>query len=86
MKRGDLLWQAGELCVAEGNYSRDPKTKALVHPLTGAAPRKIVGSWLVPVASLLHDPNILKLHEQARKLLLNILTAVQAVEKTNWDF
>jgi hypothetical protein len=84
VKRGDLLWQVGELCIASENYSRDPKTKAVVLPLTGASPRKIIGNWLVPVAPLLEEANILNIHEQASELLLSILAEVQAAEEMNW--
>ena len=85
VKRGDLLWQAGELCVAEANYRRDPKTKALVRPLTGSDPKKLVGSWLVPVACLLQDPNLLNLHEGARTLLLGIIAEIQALDENERD-
>lgn len=77
VKRGDLLWQAGEFYIADADYHRDPNTKALISPLTGAATIKIVGSWLVPVATLLHRPNLLNLHNDARCLLLANLSEVQ---------
>ena len=86
VKRGDLLWQAGELCVAETNYRRDSKTKALVRPLAGSDPKKLIGSWLVPVASLLQGPNLLKLHEGARTLLLSIIAEIQVLDGNEQGF
>ncbi len=86
MKRGELLWQAGELCVAEKQYRRDPGTKALVRPLTGSTPKKIIGNWLVPVASLLQDPQLLKLHEGARTLLLGMIAEVHSMQGNEQDF
>lgn len=85
VKQGELLWQAGELCVAEANYRRDPKTKASVRPLAGGAPKRIMGSWLAPVASLLQASNLLKLHEGARRLLLGILAEARALERNRQD-
>ena len=86
VKGGELLWQAGELCVAEANYRRDPKTKASVRPLASTPPKKIVGSWLVPVASLLKDPSLLNLHEGVRVLLHGIITEVHAFGGNERDF
>ena len=43
VKSGELLWQDGELCVADD--CRDP-TKVTVLPLKGGAPRKFAESWL----------------------------------------
>jgi hypothetical protein len=83
--RGDLLWQAEELCVADAHYRRDSKTKAVVQPLTGGPSRKIIGSWLVPVSALLSDPNLLKLHEGPRNLFLSILAEIQTVESQGQD-
>ncbi len=80
VERGELLWQAGEFCVADAIYRRDPKTKALVHPLSGAAQKKIVGSWLVPVVSLLKEPDLLTLHESVRKLLIYMIYEVRAAD------
>ena len=70
VKSGELLWQDGELCVADD--CRDP-TKVTVLPLKGGAPRKFARSWLVPALALLQDSNLLKLHEGVRRLLLSIL-------------
>ena len=80
VKSGELLWQAGELCVADDNCCRAPKTNVQVLPLTGAPPRKFAGDWLVPTSALLQDPNFLKLHEGIRRLLLRVLAEIYPVE------
>ena len=76
VRSGELLWQASELFVADD--CRDP-TKVTVLPLKGGAPRKFARSWLVPVPALLKDPNLLRIHEGARRLLLSILAEVAGV-------
>jgi hypothetical protein len=73
VEHGELLWQAGEFCVSEGHYRRDKGTKAAVRPLGSSEPKKIVGSWLVPVSALLSNPELLRMHEGARQLLLTML-------------
>ena len=60
------------------NYCRNQITIAQVNPLKGSDPRKFQVNRLVPVLALLQDPNLLKLHEGVRSLLLDILTDVQA--------
>ena len=71
--RGELLWQAGQFCVSDADYRRAPRTKAIVYPLTKSAPLKIIGSWLVPVSTLLSDADLLSLDERLTKVLRNIL-------------
>lgn len=77
---GQLLWQAGKLCVADKNYRREEMTNAVVLPLTGAKPRKFNGRWLVPVSALLKDSELLSLHDGARRILLDILAEVRVLE------
>ncbi len=86
VKQGDLLLQAGELCIAEADYCRDSETKALVRTLTGSDPKEFIGSWLVPVASLLQDPNLLNLYDSVRTLLLDLIVEIQALDRDEQDF
>jgi hypothetical protein len=78
--RGELLWQAGEFCVSDGDYRRGARTKAIVHPLTKASQSKIVGSWLAPVSELLSDADLLTIDNRPREVLRNILSEVQTIE------
>ena len=76
VRSGKLLWQASEFWVADDcNYP----TKVAVLPLKGGTPRKFARSWLVPVLDLLMDPNLLRIHEGARRLLHSILSEVEGV-------
>jgi len=77
--RGELLWQAGQFCVSDADYRREPKAKAVVHPLAKSAPLKILGSWLVPVSALLSDDDLLEMERAPRQVLKNILTEVEAM-------
>ena len=76
--RGELLWQAGQFCVSDANYRREPKTKAVVHPLAKSAPIKIVGSWLVPVSALLSDDGLLVMERGPRHVLQGILAKIES--------
>ncbi len=77
--RGELLWQAGEFCVAEAPFRREARTRATVWPLGRSEPKKIVGSWLVPVMALLKDPKLLGMHEPARQVLFGMVAAVEGL-------
>ena len=79
VSRGELLWQAGQFCVSDADYRREPKAKAVVHPLAKSAPLKILGSWLVPVSALLRDDDLLEMERAPRQVLKNILTEVEAM-------
>ena len=77
---GELLWQAGEFCVANSDNRRDPRTKAIVHPLTRASQSKIVGNFLAPVSDLLSDMDLLAIDDRPRKVLRRILAEVETLE------
>jgi hypothetical protein len=79
VNRGELLWQAGEFCVANSDYRRDPRTKAIVHPLAKAGELKIIGSWLVPVSGLLSDDELLGIDFRPRQVLQTILADTAAI-------
>ena len=83
VRRGELLWQAGEFCVSEASYRRDQKTNAIVHPLTRAKQSKIKGSWLAPVSALLSDDGPVEIDTLPRELLRNMLAEVEDVERGN---
>lgn len=76
--RGELLWQAGQFCVSDANYRREPKTKAVVYPLAKSAPIKIVGSWLVPVSELLSDDGLLEMERGPKHVLQGILAKIES--------
>ena len=80
VNRGELLWQAGEFCVANSDYRRDQGTKAIVHSLTRASQSKIVGNFLAPVSDLLSDMDLLPIDDRPRKLLRSILAEVETLE------
>ena len=73
VKHGELLWQASEFCVADGNYQREQIARAVVRPLTGANQKTFMGNWLVPVSELLREQNPLAMDDNARCHLLGIV-------------
>ena len=73
VNHGELLWQASEFCVADGNYQREQIARAVVRPLTGANQKKFVGNMLVPVSELLREQNPLAMDDNARSHLLRIV-------------
>ena len=73
VKHGELLWQASEFCVADGNYQREQIARAVVRPLTGANQKTFIGNWLVPVSELLREQNPLAMDGSARSHLLGIV-------------
>lgn len=77
--RGELLWQDGQFWVSKADYRREPKTKAIVHPLAKSKPSTFIGCWLVPVSALLSDDGILEIERGPRQVLKNILTEVEAI-------
>jgi len=79
VNRGDLLWQAGQFCVSHADYRRDPKTKAIVHPLARYVESKIIGSWLVPVSKLLGENDLLGIDMGPRVLLRRIVTETSRI-------
>ena len=80
VSQGDLLWQGGELCVADSDYRRDQTVNAKVNFLRGSD-TKFRGHWLVPVASLLEAPNLLDLRQEVRTLLLRILAELKKAHR-----
>lgn len=80
VRRGDLLWQAGQFCVSHTDYRRDSKTKAIVHPLASSGESKIIGSWLVPVSELLGDNDLLGIDMGPRVLLRRIVTDTSRID------
>ena len=75
VKQGELLWQAGEFCVADKDYQREQITYATVHPLTGGDQKTFYGNWLVPVTPLLSELNPLAMDEDARSHLFELVSA-----------
>ena len=78
VSRGELLWQAGQFCVSDADYRREPKIKAVVRPLDKSASLKIVGSWLAPVSALLSDDGLLEMAHGPRQVLHSILAEVES--------
>lgn len=74
VKQGELLWQASEFCIADGNYQREKIARAVVRPLTGANQKTFKGNWLVPVSELLRKQNPLAMDDNARSHLLGIVS------------
>jgi len=58
---GELLWQSGDLYVAENDVKRTSVSKAIVQSLRGGSDRRFSGNFLVPVADLLTEENPLGL-------------------------
>lgn len=73
----ELLWQAGEFCVAERACQRRRGAKALVKPVRGGASKKFTGNMLVPIVKLLGDDRSLDMHGEARTFLMNLLSEVE---------
>lgn len=78
VRRGALLWQFGEFCIAEAGYRRELKVKASVLPVRGSEPRKVAGSFLVPVAQLLESSGFLSLPGSVRTTLACLAAEVEA--------
>ena len=73
----ELLWQAGEFCIAEGACLRERKAKVLVKPVRGGASKKYTGNMLVPIVKLLADDQSLGMHGDARTFLLDLLSEME---------
>ena len=81
VRAGELLWQAGELCVSEIGYKRAPNVHAIVHPLKGGAQKKIKGDWLVPVKELVQLKGALDMHPKARDYMVSIISEVEGLSE-----
>ena len=77
IRAGELLWQAGELCVSETGYRREPRVRAVVHSLKGGKDKKIRGDWLVPVIELVQSESVLDLHPKAREMMVSIISEAE---------
>ena len=86
VKRGELLWQAGEFWVAEEDCRRDQKNSVSVRRLAGVDRTKFCPSYLAPVGSLLQDSKLLKLHEGARRSLLDVIAEVRKQQERGRDW
>ncbi len=86
LKRGELLWQAGEFWVAEKDCRRDQKTSVSVRRLAGVDRKKFRPSYLAPVGSLLQNPDLLKLHDGARRSLLDVIAEVRTQQERGRDW
>ena len=86
VKRGELLWQAGEFWVAEEDCHRDQKAGVSVQRLGGVDRKKFCPSYLAPVCSLLQDSNLLTLHSGTRRSLLDVIGGVRKQQGQGCDW